>query len=56
MGLKAGSLPRAEAAARRCLSLPMFPELNEKQQTKVVRALALALGELPSAGGLRKAA
>jgi dTDP-4-amino-4,6-dideoxygalactose transaminase len=56
LGLKAGSLPHAEAAARRCLSLPMFPELNEKQQTQIVLAITLALGEQPSTGGLRRAA
>ena len=55
LGLTAGSLPHAEAAARRCLSLPMFPELSEKQQTQVARALTLALAELPSSGELRKA-
>ena len=55
LGRQAGSLPRAEAAARSCLSLPMFPELNEKQQVQVTRALTLALAEQPSSSTLRMA-
>ena len=56
LGLKAGSFPHAEAASRRCLSLPMFPELSEKQQAQVARAAHTALAEQPSTGGLRRAA
>jgi dTDP-4-amino-4,6-dideoxygalactose transaminase len=38
--LNQGPFPHAESAARRCLSLPMFPELTEEQQRVVVEELA----------------
>ncbi len=43
LGQGPGSFPLAEAAARRCLSLPMFPELTVEQQTQVVASLTAAL-------------
>jgi dTDP-4-amino-4,6-dideoxygalactose transaminase len=39
LGYAAGSLPRAERAARTCLSLPMFPELAADEQAIVAGAL-----------------
>lgn len=44
-GLKhaTGDFPEAEEAARSVISLPMFPELGEAQQGKVVRALEQAI-------------
>jgi len=38
-----GSFPRAERAAERCLSIPMFPELQPEQQAQVVQTLAQGL-------------
>jgi dTDP-4-amino-4,6-dideoxygalactose transaminase len=38
-----GSFPVAEDVSRRCLSLPMFPELDEQQQQAVVGAVAAAV-------------
>jgi dTDP-4-amino-4,6-dideoxygalactose transaminase len=40
LGLAPGSFERAEAAAKRVLSLPMFPELTSEQIDRVVDALA----------------
>jgi dTDP-4-amino-4,6-dideoxygalactose transaminase len=39
LGQKRGSLPIAEAAAEQVLSLPIFPEMTEEQQDRVVSAL-----------------
>lgn len=41
---KEGDLPVAEAAADRILSLPLFPEITEEQQERVVSTLAAAVG------------
>jgi dTDP-4-amino-4,6-dideoxygalactose transaminase len=38
-----GAFPAAEAAAREVLSLPMYAELAEEQQTEVVETLASSL-------------
>jgi dTDP-4-amino-4,6-dideoxygalactose transaminase len=47
LGLAAGMFPQAETAARRCLSLPMFPELTDSQQETVVARLNAALAATP---------
>ena len=44
LGYKAGELPESELAAAEVLSLPIFPELTEAQQDRVVTGLARALG------------
>lgn len=43
LGLGEGSFPVAEQAARRILSLPMYPHLGVEQQERVADALARAL-------------
>jgi len=39
LGYKAGEFPEAERAAREVLSLPLYPELSEAQQERVIRAV-----------------
>ncbi len=39
LGYKAGDFPESERAASQCLSLPIYPELTEKQQDRVVEVL-----------------
>jgi len=43
LGMKPGSLPKAEQAAQEVLSLPMYPELTEEQIKLVVDAVKRAL-------------
>ncbi|MCX8158025.1 MAG: DegT/DnrJ/EryC1/StrS family aminotransferase [Verrucomicrobiae bacterium] len=43
LGHQPGDFPHSEALAQRCLSLPMFAEMTEAQQQRVVEALAAAL-------------
>jgi len=43
LGMKPGSLPRAEQAAAEVLSLPMYPELTEEQIKQVAEAVKQAL-------------
>ena len=43
LGLRPGSFPVSERLARRCLSLPMFPELNDEQVDYVCGRLRAAL-------------
>ncbi len=43
LGMKPGSLPVAEQAAREVLSLPLYPELTEEQIKKVADAVKKAL-------------
>jgi dTDP-4-amino-4,6-dideoxygalactose transaminase len=40
LGLRPGSLPVTERVARRCLSLPMFPEMTESQVARVGEAVS----------------
>ena len=40
LGYKAGDLPESERAASEVLALPMFPELREDEQQRVVGAIA----------------
>jgi dTDP-4-amino-4,6-dideoxygalactose transaminase len=47
LGQKPGSLPHAERAALETLALPVYPELTEPQQERVVCAIADALGRTP---------
>jgi len=39
LGYRAGSLPVTEEAANTCLSLPLYPEMSEAQQDRVVDAV-----------------
>jgi len=39
LGYAEGSLPASEAASREVLSLPMYPELTEAQQTSITKAI-----------------
>jgi dTDP-4-amino-4,6-dideoxygalactose transaminase len=44
LGIREGQLPVSEAAARRALSLPLYPKLEDAQIERVARA-ALAFKE-----------
>lgn len=41
-----GPLPHSEAAHRRCILLPLFPQMTADEQDQVANALATALGEV----------
>lgn len=43
LGYGEGSFPVAEQAARRILSLPLYPQITEEQQQRVVQALKAAI-------------
>jgi dTDP-4-amino-4,6-dideoxygalactose transaminase len=49
LNLHPGALPRAEAAAQECLSLPMFPELKD-EQVKMVAAAVVEWAKANAAG------
>ena len=40
LGYKAGDLPESERASKEVLALPIFPELREDEQQRVVAAIA----------------
>lgn len=44
LGYAKGSLPHTEAAAARCLSLPLFPGIEDEEIDRVVEAIAEILG------------
>lgn len=50
LGYGPGSLPISEELARRCLSLPIFPELTQGQIARVVETLRAAVTSTCSAG------
>jgi len=43
LGYSEGAFPRSEALARETLSIPLYPELTDEQQDRVVKALLAAL-------------
>jgi len=43
-GYRAGDFPHAEAAGNSIVSLPLFPEMTEEQQDRVITAMASVLG------------
>jgi dTDP-4-amino-4,6-dideoxygalactose transaminase len=45
LGYGPGNLPVTEAVAKSCLSLPLYPEMSEEQQDRVVEAIH-AFGEM----------
>jgi dTDP-4-amino-4,6-dideoxygalactose transaminase len=45
LGYRAGDLPVTEAVAASCLSLPLYPELSEAQQDRVIEAVTCFLEE-----------
>lgn len=47
LGGQPGSLPVAELASRESLALPIYSELTEEQQERVVRAVSESLGRKP---------
>ncbi len=53
LGYKLGDFPVCEAACRRIVSLPMFPELSEQQIDTVVDAVREALGAGDATSSLR---
>lgn len=55
LGHREGDFPVAERAAERCLSLPMFPELSDADQDRVIAALAEATWASQSRGARRAA-
>jgi dTDP-4-amino-4,6-dideoxygalactose transaminase len=44
LGYGPGDFPVAEAAAKRLLSLPLYPQITEEQQVRVARAIRHAVG------------
>lgn len=52
LGGSAGDFPEAESAARECLALPMFPELEDRETDRVAAAVRAFFHAAPR--GLRK--
>ena len=46
LGYRQGDLPVTERVAATCLSLPLFAEMSDAQQRRVVEALRAAIGEM----------
>ena len=44
LGYQPGSMPASELASKETLALPIYPELTEPQQDRVVKALCIAFG------------
>jgi dTDP-4-amino-4,6-dideoxygalactose transaminase len=45
LGYQRGDLPTTEAWAAECLSLPLYPELTEERQDRVVATVRAFFGE-----------
>ena len=45
LGYKPGDMPQSEKASNEVLSLPIFPELSEEQQSLVVDSIASFYGK-----------
>jgi len=45
LGYRKGDLPVTEAVADTCLSLPLYPEMTEEQQDRVVQCIAEFMGQ-----------
>ena len=43
LGYSEGTFPSSEALAHETLSIPLYPELTDEQQDRVVKALLAAL-------------
>ena len=50
LGLEPGTFPVTESAARRILSLPMYPELGERETSAVIAATSEFLEDLENVG------
>ena len=51
LGLAPDALPNASDLGRRCISLPMFPDLTESEQARVIAAVRQLGPELGLGGG-----
>ena len=47
LGYQAGQMPHSELASRESLALPIYSELSEEQQERVVCGIAESLGRTP---------
>lgn len=56
LGYSKGSFPQAEAAAAKCFSIPMFPELQRAQQDQVIDCLKRHAAGISTRQTQRKAA